>query len=86
MIERLIPLLVAWASVIGGVWLLFHAMEETTGSVAKEKVADWLNSIATKSLSRTIVESPQWFIEAFDRIFGNRHLLFNASRDRVWLH
>lgn len=74
MVERIVSLLAAWATLIGGVWLLFSAIEATTTSVAKRKVADWLNSIATKSISQTIVESPRWFIEAFDRIFGDRHL------------
>ena len=74
MVGRIVSLLVAWATLVGGVWLLFSAIEATTTSVAKRKVADWLNSIATKSISQTVVESPRWFIEAFDRIFGDRHL------------
>lgn len=74
MVERIVLLLAAWATLVSGVWVLFSATEATTTSIAKRKVADWLNSIATKSISQTIVESPRWFIEAFDRIFGDRHL------------
>lgn len=74
MVGSIVSLLVAWATLVGMVLFLFSAIEATTTSVAKRKVADWLNSIATKSISQTMVESPRWFIEAFDRIFGDRHL------------
>lgn len=58
--------------------MLFHAMEETATTDTKRICADRIKSIAAKSISQTIVESPQWFIEAFDRIFGDRHLTWRC--------
>lgn len=78
MIERTISLLIAWATLIGGIWVLFHAMEVTASPVAKRMAANWLKSMGAKSILQTIVESPRWFIEAFDRIFGKRHLTFRC--------
>ena len=53
-------------------------MEETATPDAKRSAADWIKSIAAKSTSQTVVESPRWFIEAFDRIFGDRHLTWRC--------
>jgi len=53
-------------------------MEETATPDAKRSAADWIKSIAAKSTSQTIVESPRWFIEVFDRIFGDRHLTWRC--------
>ena len=49
-------------------------MEVTATPIAKRMVADWFESMAARSITETIVEIPRWFIEAFDRIFGDRHL------------
>lgn len=71
-------IVIIWGTLIGGIWLLFYAMEETATPDAKRSAADWIKSIAAKSTSQTIVESPRWFIEAFDRIFGDRHLTWRC--------
>ena len=71
-------LAIIWGTLIGGIWLLFHAMEETATTDTKRICTDRIKSIAAKSTSQTIVESPQWFIEAFDRIFGDRHLTWRC--------
>ena len=71
-------IVIIWGTLIGGIWLLFYAMEETATPDAKRSAVDWIKSIAAKSTSQTIVESPQWFIEAFDRIFGDRHLTWRC--------
>jgi len=57
---------------------IFELMENTANTSAKISVADWIKSIAAKSISQTIVESPRWFIEVFDRIFGDRHLTWRC--------
>ena len=57
---------------------IFELMENTANPSAKRSAADWIKSIAAKSTSQTIVESPRWFIEAFDRIFGDRHLTWRC--------
>jgi len=69
-----ISLLWLWAILVSAIIAIFRIMEDTTTPDAKRKVADWIKSIATKSVSQTVVESPRWFVEAFDRIFGDRHL------------
>jgi len=71
-------IVIIWGTLIGGIWLLFYAMEETATPDAKRSAVDWIKSIAAKSTSQTIVESPRWFIEAFDRIFGDRHLTWRC--------
>ena len=57
---------------------IFELMENTANPDAKRSATDRIKSIAAKSISQTIVESPQWFIEAFDRIFGDRHLTWRC--------
>jgi hypothetical protein len=57
---------------------IFELMENTANPSAKRSAADWIKSIAAKSTSQTIVESPRWFIVAFDRIFGDRHLTWRC--------
>jgi hypothetical protein len=74
MMDGISPLLILWAASIGAIITIFRVMDETATLDAKRKVADWIKSFAAKSISQTIIESPQWFIEAFDRIFGERHL------------
>lgn len=74
MIEGTHLLLLLWAASTTAIIGIFRIMEDTATPDAKRKVADWIKSIATKSISQTVVESPRWFIEAFDRIFGDRHL------------
>ena len=74
MMDGISSLLILWAASIGAIITIFRVMDETATPDAKRKVADWIKSFAAKSISQTIIESPQWFIEAFDRIFGERHL------------
>ncbi|MGB2728400.1 MAG: hypothetical protein WBD09_07970 [Halobacteriota archaeon] len=69
-----ISLLWLWAILVGAIIATFRIMEDTATPDAKRKVAVWIKSFAAKSISQTVVESPRWFIEAFDRIFGDRHL------------
>ena len=57
---------------------IFELMENTANPDAKRSATDRIKSIAAKSISQTIVESPQWFIEAFDRIFWGRHLTWRC--------
>lgn len=68
-----ISLLWLWAILVSAIIAIFRIMEDTATPDAKRKVADWIKSMAAKSVSQTVVESPRWFIEAFDRIFGVRH-------------
>lgn len=63
-----------WTASLTGIAILFKAMEYTTPEDKKRSAANWLKSIADKSTSNTIIDSPQWFIESFDRIFGEKHL------------
>ena len=70
----ILNLIVAWAASLTGIKLLFKAMEDTPADDKKRSVANWLKSIADKSTSNTIIDSPQWFVESFDRIFGKKHL------------
>ena len=69
-----ISLLWLWAILVSAIIAIFRIMEDTATPDAKRKVAVWIKSFAAKSISQTVVESPRWFIEAFDRIFGDRHL------------
>ena len=71
---ELISILIVWATLIGGVWILFNAMEKTAKSVAKRKASKWIKGMVKKSIKETILESPRWFIKVFDRIFGEKHL------------
>lgn len=73
-IERILLLAGAWIALSGGITLLFERVGNTASQEGKKRAADWLKSLAKKSTSKTIVESPQWFIEAFDSIFGEKHL------------
>lgn len=74
MIEQIISFSAFWATLIGGIWVLFLAMENTTSPYGKRKIRNWLKSLITKSISETIIETPRLFIDAFDRIFGDKHL------------
>ena len=74
MSEGLILLPVAWVSVIVGVLQLFRIVEGAISLDTKRKVADWLKSMAARSTSQTLIESPRWFIEMFDGVFGKKHL------------
>ena len=69
-----ISLLWLWAILVSAIIAIFRIMEDTATPDAKRKVADWIKSFAAKSVLQTAVESPRWFVEAFDRIFGDRHL------------
>ena len=73
-----ISLLWLWAILVSAIIAIFRIMEDTATPDAKRKVADWINSFAAKSISQTVVESPRWFIEAFDMIFGDRHLTWRC--------
>lgn len=77
-IENIFPLLGTWVTVVGGIGILFERMEKTASLEGKKKVSDWLKSLTTKSVSKTLVESPLWFIEAFDKIFGDKHLTWHC--------
>lgn len=68
----------AWAASMSGIALLFKMIEYTTPKDNKLSVSNWLSSIAEKSTSHTIVDSPKWFIESFDRIFGEKHLTWRC--------
>ena len=74
MIEGILLLLLLWAALTTAIITLFRIMGDTVTPDAKRKFAEWIKSIAAKSTSQTIVESPRWFVEAFDKIFGDRHL------------
>lgn len=74
MSDGLISLSVAWASLISGVLILFHYVERGITPDTKIKVADWLKGMAARSISQTLIESPRRFIEAFDGVFGKKHL------------
>ena len=74
MVEKIFALAVTWATMMSGIWLLFLAAEKTATPDGKKRVSEWLNNLAAKSISETIVESPKWFIEMFDRFFGDKHL------------
>jgi hypothetical protein len=52
-------IVIIWGALIGGIWLLFYAMEETATPDAKRSAAGWIKRIAAKSISQTIVESPR---------------------------
>lgn len=78
MIETILPILILWVTWSGGVYGLFYAIEQTANKKAKEGTAKWLKSMAEKSISQTIVESPIWFIEAFDSVFGKKHLTWRC--------
>lgn len=80
MIEKILSILIAWVTLSGGVYALFYAMEQTANRDAKRKAANWLKSLAKKSISETIIETPKWFIRAFDSIFGERHLTWRCFR------
>ena len=70
----ILNLIGAWTASLTGIAILFKAMEYTTPKDKKRSAANWLKSIADKSTSNTIIDSPQWFVESFDRIFGAKHL------------
>ena len=74
MVEKIFALAGTWATMMGGIWVLFQAAEKTATPDGKKRVSDWLKNLAAKSISETIVESPKWFIEMFDRFFGEKHL------------
>ncbi|MCK4798941.1 MAG: hypothetical protein KAT05_16315, partial [Spirochaetes bacterium] len=74
----ILNLIGAWTASLTGIAILFKAMEYTTPKDKKRSAANWLKSIADKSTSNTIVDSPQWFVESFDRIFGEKHLTWRC--------
>ena len=71
-------ILIIWGTLILVIKGIFELMENTANPDAKRIATDRIKSIAAKSISQTIVESPQWFIETFDRIFGDRHLTWRC--------
>lgn len=66
-------ILAAWFTIISGIYILFKTMEEASNQNAKREEADRLKSIKLKSTSETILETPLFFVKAFDRTFGERH-------------
>lgn len=74
MVNSTLYLLGAWITLLGGIGLLFERLENTTTEDGKRRAGNWLKSLAKKSISQTLVESPRWFIKTFDRIFGEKHL------------
>lgn len=71
-------LLVIWATVIGGIWGLFNAMEESSNRKFKTKVSEWLKNLAKESSANLIKIALIFFIKSFDRIFGEKHLSFKC--------
>ena len=66
----LITNFLAWFGLLGGVWLLFVIPEETLPDMTKKSISDWLKRVRP---SPGMKQWPEWFAEAFDRIFGDRH-------------
>lgn len=80
MIETILSILILWLTLSGGIYGLFYAIEKTVNKKAKIGATEWLKSMAERSISKTIVESPRWFIEAFDSVFGEKHLTWRCFR------
>jgi len=59
---------------------IFNYIDQAATKKTKVGVAKWLKSMAKRSVSQTIVESPQWFIFAFDSVFGEKHLTWRCFR------
>lgn len=71
-------IVILWGALILAIKGIFELIENTANPDAKRIATDRIKSIAAKSVSQTIVESPQWFIETFDGIFGDRHLTWRC--------
>lgn len=71
-------IVIIWGTLILVIKGIFELMENTANPDAKRSATDRIKSIAAKSISQTIVESPQWFIETFDGVFGDRHLTWRC--------
>jgi hypothetical protein len=63
--------LALWATVCSGIWMLFDQSER---SVAAEVRADVARLLMTPRLRETVSRVPHLFRDAFDRVFGARHL------------
>ena len=71
-------IVILWGALILAIKGIFELIENTANPDAKRIATNRIKSIAAKSISQTIVESPQWFIERFDGIFGDRHLTWRC--------
>ena len=60
-----------WASLIGGIWLLFNARSQVVKPQDRLATARWLRSAES---SQIIAGFPDTFVRMFDRVFGEKHL------------
>jgi len=68
----LLAYLASWLILVVGIWFLFERAEETASASGRARVAGWL-----RPQDRTNVGARGWaegFVDAFDRIFGPKHL------------
>ncbi len=60
----------AWATLIGGIWLLFARAEETLRPETKTAISNWLSNLNPEGkLANWAVA----FASVFDGIFGKKH-------------
>ncbi|WP_089723859.1 hypothetical protein [Candidatus Thiosymbion oneisti] len=70
-IVSLAALLGSWVIVTGGIWKLFDRIEGVAAPEAKKSVSQWLLRL---DLENHFIRWADTFSEAFDTIFGTRHL------------
>lgn len=62
----------SWLILLTGVWFLFERAEETASAEGRRRVAQWLRTGRRAGI--VDADWAQGFVEAFDRVFGPRHL------------
>lgn len=61
----------AWATIATGVWYLFDRAEATASRAGRATVTKWLKGLRPGQL---LIAWPDSFIQAFDRLFGAKHV------------
>lgn len=72
--------IVDWATLVGGIWALFNAIESSVNSDLRKRTSNWLKTSAIKRYEENILDTPIYFLETFKSVFGDKTLSWKCLK------